>query len=162
MHAEPEGTAELVELCGNLPLAVRIAGNRLASRPDWSVASLVSQLRDERTRLAALSAGDLRVRPAFEISHRRLSPAARLVFRRAAVVPGPDFGVELAAVATQLSEADVQVHLDELIDANILRTTAAPGRYTYHDLIRLYAWEQLKAEEPAEDWQQAQARTLER
>jgi tetratricopeptide (TPR) repeat protein/transcriptional regulator with XRE-family HTH domain/DNA polymerase III delta prime subunit len=158
--AEPAATAELVELCGNLPLAVRIAGNRLASRPDWSVAYLVSQLRDERTRLGALSAGDLRVRPAFEISHRRLSPAARLVFRRAAVAPGPDFGVELAVVATGLPEAEVQAHLEELVDANILHAARTPGRYTYHDLIRLYAWEQLKAEEEPECWQLAETTVL--
>ncbi|WP_312868172.1 NB-ARC domain-containing protein [Amycolatopsis pithecellobii] len=145
--AEPAATAELVELCGNLPLAVRIAGNRLASRPDWSVTYLVGQLRDERTRLGALSAGDLRVRPAFEISHWRLSPDARLVFRRAAVIPGPDFGVALAAVATGLPETEVRRHLDELVDASMLRPAAAPGRYAYHDLIRIYAREQLKDEE---------------
>ncbi|WP_236792817.1 NB-ARC domain-containing protein [Amycolatopsis sp. GM8] len=152
--AEPAAAAELVELCGNLPLAVRIAGNRLASRPDWSLTHLVSQLRDERTRLAALSAGDLRVRPAFEISHRRLRPEARLVFRRAAVAPGPDFGVALAAVATGLGEAEVRRYLDELVDVNILQATAVPGRYAYHDLIRIYAREQLKAEEDRGDWQE--------
>ncbi|SFI69086.1 AAA ATPase domain-containing protein [Amycolatopsis sacchari] len=156
--AEPGAAAELVELCGHLPLAVRIAGNRLASRPDWSLAYLVTQLRDEHTRLAALAAGDLRVRPAFEISHRRLSPAARLVFRRAAVVPGPDFGAELAAVATGLPEAEVQAHLDELVDANILLAARVAGRYAYHDLIRLYAGERLAAEEDQAAAEQARAR----
>ncbi|MDQ0376131.1 ATP-binding protein [Amycolatopsis thermophila] len=149
VHAEPSAAAELAELCGNLPLAVRIAGNRLATRPHWSIAYLVDQLRDESTRLAALSAGDLRVRSAFEMSHRRLSPAARLVFRRLAVIPGPDFGAELAAVATGMAVPDVRAHIDELVDANLLQAGGVPGRYTYHDLIRLFARERLAAEEDA-------------
>ncbi|MGA6167441.1 tetratricopeptide repeat protein [Amycolatopsis magusensis] len=151
VRAEPRATAELVALCGNLPLAVRIAGNRLASRPHWTIAYLTTQLRNERTRLSSLSAGDLQVRSAFEMSHRRLSPAARLVFRRLAIVPGPDFGSELAAVATGMAEADVQIHADELVDANLLQAAAAPGRYQFHDLIRIFAVERLEAEEKPGD-----------
>ncbi|WP_312867978.1 ATP-binding protein [Amycolatopsis pithecellobii] len=147
IRAEPEAAAELAELCGNLPLAVRIAGNRLASRPNWSISHLVSLLRDEGTRLAALSAGDLRVRSAFEMSHRRLSDDARVVFRRVALLPGPDFGAEMAAVATNLPDAQVRQYIDELVDANLLQTSADDGRYSYHDLIRLFAAERLAVEE---------------
>ncbi|GAB2989968.1 helix-turn-helix transcriptional regulator [Amycolatopsis acidiphila] len=151
VRAEPEGAAELAELCGNLPLAVRIAGNRLASRPHWTISHLVSLLRDEGTRLAALSAGDLRVRSAFEMSHRRLTGEARLVFQRLAVIPGPDFGVEVAAVATGLPEVAVRRYIDELVDANLLQASAEDGRYSYHDLIRLFARERLEAEEDPDD-----------
>lgn len=151
VRAEPEAADELAELCGNLPLAVRIAGNRLASRPQWSIAHLVSLLRDEGTRLAALSAGDLRVRSAFEMSHRRLSDPARRVFRRLAVLPGPDFGVELAAVATGLPEGQARLYIDELVDANLLQTSVDDGRYSFHDLIRLFARERLEAEERPEN-----------
>ncbi|WP_435118437.1 ATP-binding protein [Amycolatopsis thermoflava] len=149
VRAEPAAAGELAELCGNLPLAVRIAGNRLATRPHWTIAYLVDQLRDESTRLAALSAGDLRVRSAFEMSHRRLSPAARLVFRRLAVIPGPDFGADLATVATGMATPDVRAHIDELVDANLLQEGSVPGRYTFHDLIRLFARERLAVEEDA-------------
>ncbi|GHF63770.1 transcriptional regulator with XRE-family HTH domain/tetratricopeptide (TPR) repeat protein [Amycolatopsis bartoniae] len=151
VRAEPEAVAELAELCGNLPLAVRIAGNRLASRPHWSIEHLVRLLRDEGTRLAALSAGDLRVRSAFAMSHRRLTGAARLVFQRLALIPGPAFGVELAAVATGLPEAEVRPYIDELVDANLLQASARDGRYSYHDLIRLFARERLEAEEDPDD-----------
>lgn len=151
IRAEPEAAAELAELCGNLPLAVCIAGNRLASRPHWSIAHLVSLLRDEGTRLAALSAGDLRVRSAFEMSHRRLTGEARKVFQRLALIPGPDFGVELAAVATGLPDAQVRLYIDELVDANLLQASAEDGRYSYHDLIRLFARERLEAEEDPDD-----------
>lgn len=149
VRAEPEAAEELAELCGNLPLAVRIAGNRLASRPQWSIAHLVSLLRDEGTRLAALSAGDLRVRSAFEMSHRRLSDQARRVFRRLAAIPGPAFGAELAAVATGMPDGEARLYIDELVDANLLQTSADDGRYSFHDLIRLFARERLEAEESA-------------
>ncbi|WP_431877491.1 helix-turn-helix domain-containing protein [Amycolatopsis sacchari] len=150
-RAEPEAVAELAELCGNLPLAVRIAGNRLASRPHWTIEHLVTLLRDERTRLAALSAGDLRVRSAFAMSHRRLTGEARLVFQRLALIPGPAFGVELAAIATGLPEPRVRLYIDELVDANLLQAGAQDGRYSYHDLIRLFARERLEAEEDPDD-----------
>jgi transcriptional regulator with XRE-family HTH domain/tetratricopeptide (TPR) repeat protein len=148
---EPEAAEELVSLCGNLPLAVRIAGNRLATRPHWSLAHLTAQLRDERTRLTSLSAGDLQVRSAFDMSYRRLSPGARLVFRRLAALPGVDFGAELAEVATGMTDSDVSPYLDELADASLLQTTPTPGRFQFHDLIRLFATERWEDEDkPAE------------
>lgn len=157
VRAEPDAAAELVALCGNLPLAVRIAGNRLATRPHWSLRYLVELLRDERNRLASLSAGDLRVRSAFEMSYRRLSPGARTVFRRLATVPGADFGTELAGVAAGTNAGG---QLDELADASLLQVTAVPGRFQFHDLIRLFAAEQWEAEETSVDRAQARAAVL--
>ncbi|TVT21630.1 tetratricopeptide repeat protein, partial [Amycolatopsis rhizosphaerae] len=147
--AEPEAATELVALCGNLPLAVRIAGNRLATRPNWSIAYLAGQLRDERTRLSSLSAGDLQVRSAFEMSYGLLSPSARRVFRRLAAIPGSGFGPELAGVAAGMSAAEVQVRLDELVDVNLVQAAVIPGRYQLHDLLRIFAGERLEAEEEA-------------
>ncbi|MEV6909751.1 NB-ARC domain-containing protein [Amycolatopsis sp. NPDC051071] len=147
VDAEPGAARELVELCGYLPLAVRIAGNRLATRPRWSLAHLVERLRDERTRLRALSAGDLRLRPAFDLSYRGVSTGARSLFRRLATVPGSSFGPELAAVVSGATDADVREYLDELVDASLLQTTAEPDRYQFHDLIRLFAGERFEAEE---------------
>lgn len=147
VRGEPEEAAELIRLCGSLPLAVRIVGNRLATRPHWSIAYLVTQLRNERTRLSSLSAGDLQVRSAFEMSYRRLSPAARLVFRRLAAVPGADFGTATAAVATAITEPDIHSYLDELVDASLVQTSSTPGRFRFHDLIRLFARERWEAEE---------------
>lgn len=122
-----------------------------ATRPHWSIAYLATQLRNERTRLSALSAGDLQVRSAFDMSYRRLSPAARLVFRRLTAVPGPDFGVTLAAVATTMTEPDVHTYLDELVDASLVQTTVVPGRFQFHDLIRLFARERSEAEEKPDE-----------
>lgn len=149
--AEPDAAQELIGLCGSLPLAVRIAGNRLATRPHWSIAYLVTQLANERTRLSSLSAGDLQVRSAFEMSYRRLSPAARLVFRRLAAVPGSDFGIPSAAVATSITDPDIHSYLEELVDASLVQTFLTPGRFQFHDLIRLFARERWEAEEKPGD-----------
>ncbi|MET8759873.1 NB-ARC domain-containing protein [Lentzea sp. NPDC004782] len=158
VHAEPGEARELAALCGNLPLALRIVGNRLATRPHWTLAYLAKQLRDERTRLAALSAGDLQVRSAFEISYRRLSTGGREVFCRLAAVPGEDFGVELVQVAAELTELEADAYLGELVDASMLLTAPEPGRFRFHDLLRIFAREQWKAEhDPAERYQTTEA-----
>jgi hypothetical protein len=41
---------EIVRLCGQLPLAVRIAGALLTGRPYWPLARLVERLAGERMR----------------------------------------------------------------------------------------------------------------
>ncbi|GGU76785.1 hypothetical protein GCM10010178_80010 [Lentzea flava] len=145
----PGEAAELAALCGNLPLALRIAGNRLASRPSWSLCYLIGQLRDERTRLTSLSAGDLQVRSALEVSYRRLSPRGRTVFRRLAAVPGSDFGVELVRVAAEMTERDALTCLDELLDASMVLVSPVQGRFRFHDLIRIFARERWEAEDAA-------------
>ncbi|PRY38962.1 helix-turn-helix domain-containing protein [Umezawaea tangerina] len=146
VHSEPEASVQLVALCGNLPLAVRIVGNRLATRRHWTVAYLVAQLRDDRSRLTTLSAGDRQVRAAFDVSYRRLSPDARRLFRRLALVPGPSFDEGLAKVAGGMPGEAAPV-LDELAEASLLQHAAAAERLQFHDLIRVFAGEQLATEE---------------
>ncbi|MFY1633277.1 ATP-binding protein [Solwaraspora sp. WMMB335] len=135
----------LVDLCGRLPLALRIAGNRLASRPGWQVGQLVEQLDDQRHRLTGLKAGDLDVRAAFEVSYRQLSPAARQLFRLAALVPGDTFGVELAAALAGVTVAEARRTVEEVVDVGLLSSSGE--RYRFHDLIGLYAEECLAADE---------------
>ncbi|WP_053739543.1 XRE family transcriptional regulator [Nocardia sp. NRRL S-836] len=147
---DPDAAREVVGLCGNLPLAVRIVGNRLATRRHWSLSYLAGQLRDEHRRLDSLAAGDLRLRPAFELSRRRLSPAAQEVFRRLALIPGAHFSEELAAVVTGVSPEEVEAQLEELVEASLLTVTTERMRLQFHDLVRLFAQERLAAEE-AED-----------
>lgn len=143
--AEPAAADQLVKLCGRLPLAVRIAGNRLASRPQWPVGWLVDQLRDQRRRLTVLTAGDLGVRSAFEVSYRQLDPMTARVFRRASLIPGTDFGPALVAAVAGTDEETAAAALEELVEAGVLLTMG--DRYQFHDLVRLYAQERLDAEE---------------
>ncbi|MET8040608.1 AfsR family transcriptional regulator [Micromonospora sp. NPDC005215] len=147
-RAAPEVTAQVGRLCGHLPLALRIAANRLASRPGWTMAHLADRLSDPNRRLAALTAGDLAVEAAFSLSYAQLSGPARQVFRRLSLMPGADFGGELAAVAAQVAPVEAEDHLDELVDLNLLQPAPQPDCFRFHDLIRLFAITHLQADEP--------------
>ncbi|MEU5941316.1 BTAD domain-containing putative transcriptional regulator [Micromonospora sp. NPDC047548] len=138
----------LVDLLGGLPLAVRIVGNRLVSRPIWSAADLTARLSVAERRLDQLSAGDLKVAAAFGISYEQLPDLTRQVFRRTALAPGPDFSASLAAVSGEVTVPDAEDHLDDLVDLGLVET-AQGGRYRLHDLVRLYAKQRLEQDDEA-------------
>ncbi|GAA2793041.1 ATP-binding protein [Crossiella cryophila] len=156
--AEHEAARRVATLCGGVPLALLIAGNRLASRTQWTIAHLADQLADERRRLSVLTAGDLQVRAAFELSYHHLEPAAARMFRRIALVPGPDTSVELAAVVSGQPAHLAEAALEELADASLLGFSDIPGRFTSHDLLRVFARERLELDETAEDVRAANER----
>ncbi|MGW0419080.1 ATP-binding protein [Streptomyces sp. NPDC003015] len=144
---QSEAITRLTELCGHLPLALRIVGNRLSSRPSWTPAHLVGQLADEGRRLSGLVAGDLAVRSALALSYGQLTDPHRVLLRRLALVPGHGTGPDLAAVLTGEDPLTTEDSLDLLVDRGLLEETA-PGRYALHDLVRLFARERLDGEEP--------------
>ncbi|MFD4131333.1 NB-ARC domain-containing protein [Streptomyces goshikiensis] len=145
---EESTLARLAELCGGLPLALRIIGNRLLSRPDWDAAHLAARLADEERRLHQFKAGDLKIANAFGMSYEQLADSTRRVFRNLAVVPGRDLDAALTAVAGGMPIADAWDALDELVDLGLLQDGAA-GRYRFHDLVRLFARDRLREEETA-------------
>ncbi|MEU7823698.1 helix-turn-helix domain-containing protein [Catellatospora sp. NPDC049133] len=144
----------VTRLCGHLPLALRIAGTRLASRPGWTMGHLAGRLADADRRLANLQVGDLGVAAAFALSYAQLSGPAKVLFRRLAHVPGADFAAAHAAVLAEVDTADAEDRLDELTELGLLQHEGCE-RYRFHDLIRLYAADRLRCEESA----QARART---
>lgn len=141
---EPEYAGQLVELCGRMPLALRIATAKLAARPLRSLAELVADLTGE-DRLGALTVpGDSRsVRAVFATAYQALSPLAATAFRRLGAQPGPTFTASLAAAVVG---GPVRDALDELAAAHLISEVAS-GRYRFHDLIRLYAVECATPEE---------------
>ncbi|WP_217235389.1 tetratricopeptide repeat protein [Streptomyces sp. AC555_RSS877] len=153
--ADPAALAEVAERCGHLPLALRVAGNWLATRTGWSVRRLADRLAFEERRLDALTAGDLRVSAAFDLSYRQLTPTAALLFRRLALVEGPDVGAACAARLTGQQLFDAEDTLEELVETGLLGTDG--DRYRFHDLLRLYARASLAAEESTEDTERARA-----
>jgi hypothetical protein len=64
---------ELAGLCSDLPLALRIAGKRIASQPSRTAADFVRRLRSDDQRLRALVAGDLSAESAFGLSYADVS-----------------------------------------------------------------------------------------
>lgn len=167
VDADPEGVSRIIELCGGLPLAVRIAAARLKARPAWTPSDLAERLADERRRLKELEHEDLAVRSSFEASYGELSDVDRMVFRRAGSHPGRVFGPAAAAALAQLDEATTSASLERLVDMHLVESPA-PDRYRLHDLLRLFAMGRLSDEEreytPASylDWLAANAATEDR
>ncbi|MGW5659553.1 BTAD domain-containing putative transcriptional regulator [Streptomyces sp. NPDC003758] len=136
--SEREAALDVVAACGFLPLAIRIAASRLAARRTWTVSVLAAKLADERRRLDELQAGDLAVKATFELGYGQLEPAQARAFRLLGLADGPDISLAAAAAVLDLPLEETEDLLESLVDTSLLES-AAPGRYRYHDLVRLYA-----------------------
>ncbi|SCF22393.1 AfsR/SARP family transcriptional regulator [Micromonospora saelicesensis] len=136
--AEPVAATEVVRRCGHLPLAIRLAGARLAHRPHWRIADLAERLTSRPDPLAEFEVGERSVGRAFALSYAQVSPVAQRAFRLLGLHPGVRFDTPVAAALTGQPLAKAQDLLDELVDANLVEETE-PGRYRLHDLVREYA-----------------------
>ncbi|MYW69326.1 tetratricopeptide repeat protein [Streptomyces sp. SID8379] len=136
--SEREAALDVVAACGFLPLAIRIAASRLASRRTWTVSVLAAKLADERRRLDELQAGDLAVKATFELGYGQLEPAQARAFRLLGLADGPDISLAAAAAVLDADIDETEELLESLVDTSLVES-AAPGRYRYHDLVRLYA-----------------------
>jgi len=130
--------AETAELCGRLPLALRIAAALLRHRPAWSLEHLAGLLRDQQQRIAALSDGERDLGAVFDLSCRSLTDAQRHLFRHLGLIPGPHTDVHASAALIDTDLGTAGRLLEDLLDHNLL-IQQAPGRYQLHDLIRLHA-----------------------
>jgi tetratricopeptide (TPR) repeat protein len=136
--AEPESAAELVALCGQLPLALRIAASRLRNRPQWTIASMAGRLQGEVPRLGELVAEQRSVRAVLELSCASMPARHQRLFGLLGVHPGTDFDGHSVAALADLSLDSAESMLEELLDARLL-VQLAPGRYVFHDLVRSLA-----------------------
>nr|WP_198151657.1 BTAD domain-containing putative transcriptional regulator [Kibdelosporangium sp. MJ126-NF4] len=138
---EPESAEAILRSCGHLPLAIRIAGARIAGRRGWTLSVLERKLADETQRLSELKAGELAVRASFDLSYRQLPADAATAFRLLGRL-GPSTVPEWVAGAL-LDREDSADLVDVLVDANMLEPAGTDvidqPRYLMHDLIRCYA-----------------------
>ncbi|MER5276082.1 BTAD domain-containing putative transcriptional regulator [Streptomyces sp. NPDC002809] len=159
-NSEREAALDVVAACGFLPLAIRIAASRLAARRTWTVSVLAAKLADERRRLDELQAGDLAVKATFELGYGQLEPAQARAFRLLGLADGPDISLAAAAALLNLEVHTAEDLLEALVDTSLVES-AAPGRYRYHDLVRLYARSCAERDEEApEEREQALSRLL--
>ncbi|QFR03055.1 tetratricopeptide repeat protein [Streptomyces phaeolivaceus] len=162
--AEPEAAAEIAQLSGGLPLALRIAGSRLRTRSAWPLGALAERLRDEHARLDEMASGDLDVRAGIEVSYRALPEPERLVFRRLGMLESPDLAPWVAAPLADIDMSDAERLVDRLADAHLLEPLGADHtgrvRYRFHDLVRLYARERADLEDTRRDRSSALSRLL--
>ncbi|MFJ8330054.1 AfsR/SARP family transcriptional regulator [Streptomyces sp. NPDC094437] len=151
----PGELAEIVTLCGQLPLALRIAGARLAARPHWGPGQLAGRLRDERRRLNELRVGDLEVRASLELGYAELDPPERRALRRLALMDLPDFAAWIAAPLLDIGTEDAEEAVERLVDCHLIEVLAADetgeNRYRIHDLVREHARERCLSEESPEE-----------
>ncbi len=156
--ATPTAVEAIIELCGGLPLALRIIGARAATRPDGSgLTTLASRITDHRRHLDELQVGDLSVRTSIRLGYRTFGEAddegrrqAARLFRLASL---PDWTETTAAGCAVLLAAPVdQVEwaLEQLVDAHLVEP-AGDERYRFHDSVRIFAREQATAADPADD-----------
>ncbi|MER6469727.1 AfsR/SARP family transcriptional regulator [Streptomyces collinus] len=138
LAAEPDAARALVAACGRLPLATRIVAARLATRPAWTIDSLVRKLADERGRISHLRLGDVAIGAAFELGYRQLSGPQARAFRLLAPVAEPDIGLPAVAAVLDLDEDSAEELVESLVDGSMVESPA-PGRYRYHDLLRAFA-----------------------
>ena len=144
---EPEARARILAACGRHPLAVRIAAARLVARPAWTLEFLADRLAAHRGRLGELVVDDLEVRISFALSHDALlnsasaadQESARL-FRLLGLWPGGEIGLPGLAALVDREPAAAQAAVDRLIDIHLVQELR-PGRFSLHDLLRLFAGE---------------------
>lgn len=141
----------VVELCGGLPLAIRVAAARLAGQPPRAVERFVRRLRDERQRLDLLQIGDLAVRASLLLSWEHLTADQRRLLRRLALLSHADFPTWVAAPLLDTDEDTGRDLLERLDAVHLVEPDRDDegGRATYrlHDLVRLVARERLDEEE---------------
>ena len=133
--AEPARVAELVALCGNLPLAISLLARLLTRHRSWDMAHLIS---GTRARLLTVTAESQTVAASFEVSYQDLDAGQQRFFRHLGLHPGPDIDTGAAAALAGLPLEDAAGYLDGLHACRLLQEPV-PHRYRMHDLIRQYA-----------------------
>ncbi|GHD20611.1 hypothetical protein GCM10007147_13200 [Nocardiopsis kunsanensis] len=167
VHQRPKDDArevsELARLCGQLPLALRIAAERAASRPHMPLGELIQDLRDESGLWDALATDDEEeadaVHSVFAWSYRALPEETARQFRLLGLHPGHDFDAGAAAALADLPVRRARRILDSLVGAHLVEQSG-PDRYRFHDLLRSYALDQARREEEPEHRQEALRRLL--
>ncbi|GAA3083463.1 hypothetical protein GCM10020254_29850 [Streptomyces goshikiensis] len=135
---EPEAVEALAELCGHLPLALRIATARLRNRPRWTVRHLVDRLADGTRRLDELRSGERSVEATLRLSYRAMRKEHRDAFRLLGLHPGAEIDVHSAAALLGCGVREAEDVLEHLLDAHLVGQHEI-GRYAFHDLVRSFA-----------------------
>ncbi|MGW0607452.1 AfsR/SARP family transcriptional regulator [Streptomyces sp. NPDC002640] len=162
--SDPVALEQLSALCDCLPLALRIAGARLAAKPGLTVRGLVERLRDQRRRLDELSPEEGGVRAGFRLTYRDLTPDAARMYRRLGLMRTADFAAWVAAATVGTDLWHAEELLDQLVDAQLLEVIEpVPGRaarYRFQDLLQLFARERAEADETPRECDEALERVF--
>jgi len=148
---------QAIALCGNIPLAIRIAAARLKNRPAWPARYLTDRLRDAQ-RLTQLEDGDRSLSAALTVSYDHLTAEEQRMFRHLGMHPGSDIDVFAAAALAGVPRESADLLLEALVDHNLLMQPAT-GRYQLHDLVVIHV-RSMPSPETDQDRDEAVARLL--
>ncbi|WP_329112096.1 AfsR/SARP family transcriptional regulator [Streptomyces sp. NBC_01353] len=162
--AEPQAAADILSACGNLPLAIRIAGARLATRSRLPLKVLADRLTDERRLLDELAVGDLAVRSTIGLSFQSLDRLPRAALERMGFFGLPEFSPWVVGRLLDVPEPEAQRLLELLVDTQLVTFAGVDRtglwRYRLHDLVRIFAREQAETSESAFELFEAVARVF--
>jgi predicted ATPase len=133
--ADPEKVAEMVELCGYLPLAISLLASLFTRHQSWTMGHLIDETKEK---LITVTAESRTIAAAFELSYQYLTTRQQQFFRYLGLHPGPDIDPYAAAALTGLPIAEATDLLDSLHSDRLL-AEPAPRRYQMHNLIHEYA-----------------------
>ena len=150
----PSEVAAIVRLAGCLPLAISLLARVFDRHPSWTLADLTAETR---AAVLTLTAENVNIAAAFEISYRHLDPAWQRLFRLLGLHPGSTIDAYAAAALAATSPAEAASLLDGLHQEGLV-TEIGHRRYGMHDLLRRYASD--LAAQKAADSQRALGRLL--
>jgi DNA-binding SARP family transcriptional activator/tetratricopeptide (TPR) repeat protein len=139
----------LVQLCGCLPLALRIIAAKLVERPHWTVGQMVSRISSEGKRLDELVLADAGIRATLQVSYRGLDRQAQALLALLGLVDAADFGSWVAGPLLDMDFEPASDLLDMLVNAHLVEVRvdeSGQPRFRMHELVRIYARERLAAE----------------
>lgn len=139
-----EDASSIVEVCGGLPLAIKVAGARLRTRPNWKVDDLARRLADTRGRLDWLQLGDLGVRTSLVQSVSCLTDDQQRLLCRLGLLGTGEFAGWVTAALLDRDLGEAERVLDDLVEAHLVEPAGhgvTGPRYRMHDLIGLVAAE---------------------
>ncbi|MFD8611331.1 ATP-binding protein [Streptomyces sp. NPDC059631] len=141
IDAKVDEVRELANMCGRLPIALRIIGAQLIRRSLWPLARMTSRLRDEQRRLEMLKADDIAIRSVFATAYDSLDEEQSRIFRNVGLTLGLTFSAESVAKLADSDEYFTEELLEDLADRHLITPEDVPGRFRIHDLMRLFARE---------------------
>lgn len=151
--AQSAAVAKLASQCAYLPLALRIAAERIALSSDTEIAVLTDEISAEHNQLNAFATmvddESAEVQSVFSWTYQRLTPPVARIFRLLGLHAGPTFSNAAVAALAGVPVTEARRGLQVLADLNLLEH-AGHNRYRFHDLLRAYAAERAEAEETPE------------
>jgi DNA-binding SARP family transcriptional activator/tetratricopeptide (TPR) repeat protein len=161
LAVEREAVDAVVSRCGGLPLALSIAAGRAAASPGLQLADLAAEMRDSGTRLSALDEDDpsASLSAMLSSSYSALNPERARLFGLLGLSTGAVTSLAAVAALGVLSTARAEAMLRTLEQVSLVHQQA-PGRFRIHDLVRLYAAERIRLDQPAAEPDKALRRLI--